>query len=231
MRSYTNRDEVEAIIWSEYVNEVEPYVRTRGGKASSAMWYIIDQYSEPHRVYHYLDHLANVLTELRRWRWRLNDREYLTAFVALLLHDVIYEIPAVDRSNEDLSADWVSWFVQECGIRHAVDQDAAVRAIRITEGHQPTDLVSLAVCWCDLATFADPQKSKEASEKIAQEYLQVYTPEQYAEGRRKFLTSYRSPFKVYPDAPLSLRLRARRLNRKANRQLDRELAELDGGAT
>jgi predicted metal-dependent HD superfamily phosphohydrolase len=218
-------------VWDEVERVLYPLVRY--GKYSdtrAAVAEVIEAYYQPHRVYHFIDHLANVLEELRRWRFRLTDRQYLTAFVALLLHDKVYNIPAKNRTNEELSATWAGWFIEECGIAHLIEQADVESAIRITEGHQPDDLVSLVVCWCDLAGFAKGDAvSKESSDKIRREYLKVYSPEEYAEGRRAFLTSYRDPFKVYPGASRRLIRKARRLNRKANRQLDRELKELSDG--
>lgn len=217
-------------VWEEYYSVVCPHVRSgMGTQARTAYAEVLDMYWEPHRVYHSIEHLAAVLTELNKWKWYLNERDYLTAFVALLLHDVVYNVPAAERSNEDLSATWVAWFIKECSISNqAIDQAEAERAIRITEGHQPDSLISLIVCWCDLAGFTKgTAASREYSEQIRQEYLKVYTPEEYEVGRRAFLTSYRDPFKLYPGASRYLRLRAWWKNRKANQQLDRELAELD----
>lgn len=222
----------EETVWLEYERVVEPWIR-RGNfhRAGGALDYVIEQYNQPHRVYHSVEHLADVLTALRRWRWRLSDVEYLMAFVALLLHDVEYHIPAKEQSNESLSKDWVEWFLAVVSLRIYVDRLTVEAAIKVTEGHQPTNLIELVVCWCDLAGFTKGTASVKAhSDKIRQEYLTAYTPEQYEAGRRAFLASYRNPFKTYPGASLSLRIRARWLNRKANRQLDRELAELNQGA-
>lgn len=216
-------------VWREYYRVLDPHVQpNRRHLAEMALAEVIDEYNKPHRVYHSVDHLADVLRELRRWSNRLTEREYLEAFVGLLLHDVVYQIPAGDKSNEFLSAEWVLWFIRKCGLTFDhLNQIKVESAILKTEGHQPFDLMSLAVCWCDLWGFTrGSEASKTYSDKIRAEYLKACTSEQYEAGRRVFLTSYRSPFKTYPGAPISLRIKARLLNRKANKQLDRELAEL-----
>jgi predicted metal-dependent HD superfamily phosphohydrolase len=218
----------EEYVWSEYQRVVEPYVLPSGRlKAAAVMNLVIDMYSQPHRVYHTVGHLADVLRELTAWKRRLSAAEYLVAFAALVLHDAVYSIPPGDYSNEELSADLAGWFITSCGLSAVCDQSRVESAIEITEGHQPIDIVSLAVCWCDLAGFAkDTKTSERISQQIRDEYLSVYTIEQYEAGRRAFLTSYRSPFKTYLGASLHLKIRAFFLNRKANRQLDRELREL-----
>lgn len=225
--------ESELNVYAMFEDVVLPHVPLgRRRAATNAMIDVIDQYMQAHRRYHYITHLESVLVELRRWRWRFSERDYLNAFIALLLHDVVYHIPVQDRSNEVLSAEWVKWFVGTCGLQRAVDSDLIERAILITEGHQPVDLVSLAVCWCDLAGFTkDDETSKRYSALIAEEYLQVCTPAEYEDGRRAFLASYRSPFKTYPGASRWLCWQARRKNVKANRQLDRELSELESEKT
>lgn len=191
---------------------------------------ILRKWNEPHRVYHKSDHLANALKVLRdKWYIRLTDREYKIAFIALLLHDYVYDIPPSPAgSNEVLSAYSTYWFLEET--RLYVDPDlksSVAQAILATEGHSNVrSLIDLVVCWCDLWNLAGPWKvAQRNGEAIRQEYMSVYTAEQWAEGRKKFLKSYRSPFHVYPGAPLRLRIQAKWLNLKANRNLDKEFRQ------
>lgn len=218
----------EHVIRLQYRQMIEPYVPlSLRGSGQNAVEYVISQYAQPHRVYHSTSHLAHVLSELNHYRWDawLSERDRLTACVALLLHDVVYDLEPNGVSNEDLSADWAGWFIRKCGL--AIDQQQVEAAIKATQGHQPTDIVSLVVCWCDLWGFtqsADVVKAN--SDKIRQEYLAVYTAEQFEAGRRVFLSSYRNPFKTYQGAPLWLRAKAHWLNHRANKHLKRELEEL-----
>jgi predicted metal-dependent HD superfamily phosphohydrolase len=222
----------KAFIWNEFYRVVYPHVPFKyHEKSVNAMAAVIDEYDSPHRVYHDVGHLADVLFELRNPRWSrlLPNGDYLTAFIALVLHDYIYEIPTTTgMSNEERSSLAGDWFIRECGLDEKVYFFAVEDAILATEGHQPFDLIDLVVCWCDLWGFTKDDATVDAnSAKIREEYLKAYTVEEYEAGRRKFLESYRSPFKTYKGAPLRLRIHARILNRTANCHLDRELAELN----
>lgn len=191
---------------------------------------ILRKWNEPHRVYHKSDHLANALRILReRWYTKLTSREYKIAFIALLLHDYVYEIPNdTPWSNEERSAGVVHWFLEATRLDRLFNfEREIVQAILATEGHSNVrSEVDVAVCWCDLWNLAGPWEVAERNgEAIRQEYMKVYTQEEWAEGRKKFLKNYRSPFHTYPGAPLRLRLQARWLNLKANRNLDKEFRQ------
>lgn len=199
----------------------------RRNEAREAIRKVIAEYDKPHRVYHSVDHLAYALYTLQRWERRLSLSEYLTAFAALALHDYVYEIPAGDRSNEALSADAHEWFLRETALGGFVSAQSVRQAILATEGHNVATLIDLVVCWCDLWGLSRSRKVVESNgDKIRREYTQVYTDEEYSIGRRKFLESYSSPFKLYPSAPLRLRLNAAWLNFRANRHMNRELRTL-----
>lgn len=197
------------------------------GAAWLAIQKVIVGYGEPHRVYHSTVHLAYALKQLQRWESRLTPQEHLTAFVALLLHDFVYNIPPAEMSNETLSGLATDWFLPDTGLSQDVRVWDVKQAIFATEGHHVHDIVDMVVCWCDLWGLSRSRKVVEANaQKIREEYLQVYSEEEYAAGRRQFLENYRSPFRTFPDAPLRLRAQAWWLNLRANRNMARELKGL-----
>lgn len=220
---------IRKLIETEFERVVIPYVREDDEtRARAALRKIIDEYSRPHRVYHSAVHLAGVLVQLRDWESRLTEDEYLTAFISLLLHDYVYEIPAGEKSNETLSGEAAVWFLRVTGLTDVVPIWDVKQAIFATEGYFIHNLVDMVVVWCDIWNLSRSKDIVEAnSEKIRQEYMKVYSEEEYTAGRRKFLSTFRSPFRLYPNAPLRLRAQARLLNFRANRNMVRELRSLD----
>ena len=74
---------------------------TDGESDPSPIWRVVQyRYSEPHRYYHTLGHIAQCLTELDTARDRIG--EFDATELAIWFHDVIYNYGAKD--NEELSA-------------------------------------------------------------------------------------------------------------------------------
>ncbi|EGF91786.1 hypothetical protein ABI_02170 [Asticcacaulis biprosthecium C19] len=141
-----------------------------------ALWRnILAAYSEPHRHYHGLSHIAAVVARFDTVRDQFEDPGQ--ALLALFFHDIIYE-PA-RRDNEALSAD---------RLREAlpgIDTARACRHILATTAHQPSDdpdtnlvldidMSVLGASWPAYLAYA---------RGVFHEYVPVYGLEAYAAGR------------------------------------------------
>lgn len=216
----------------QFRNIIMPHVPVEQARtAEYALDGALRYYDQPHRVYHDIKHVANVLRQLTHKRWNLSPVDYATAFVALLLHDVIYQIPApTDASNEAKSADYAAKFIDNCGIGWLVDTFTVQSAIVATKGHQPATYLEMVVCWCDLWDLAGDADTVELNRrKIEGEYRKVYSAEEYVAGRLAFLDSYKDPFKTPPRISTYWWLYSGWLNIKADINLDRERRLLTKG--
>lgn len=185
---------------------------------------VLDGYEEPHRVYHSTQHLMAAFTALRRWEGQMTRFHHATAFVALLLHDYIYNIPTEEKSNETLSGEAAEWFLPDSGLdEYGIRLVDIKQAISATEGYPVHNLIDMVVVWCDIWGLSRSRSVVMAnSEKIRQEFMNVFTAEEFAVGRQKFLDSFHSPFRLFPGASLGLRIQAAWLNFRANRNLNHE---------
>ena len=152
---------------------------------------IVAAYSQPHRHYHTVKHL-NEMLELTGKHVVLNKQAFLAA---LLFHDVVYEpqrsAPGyVGLSNEQESALLCKQILQIGGVG-AATIERAQELILMTETHKAPegDEEALLFMDIDMAIVGAPERRyREYAGQNAREYLSAFTPEQYLMGRSAFLT-------------------------------------------
>jgi predicted metal-dependent HD superfamily phosphohydrolase len=160
-------------------------------------------YAEPHRHYHTLDHIAALLTLLRRHGADIADRDALT--LAILFHDVVYDPSRQD--NEAASAAWAS--PRLAGLGFAGDVRAKIgRYILATRHDRPLEATADA----DLALLLDldlsilaatPDDYRAYADAVRLEYAFVPDP-LYRPGRRRLLEAFLRRERIYLTEPLRL---------------------------
>ncbi len=150
--------------------------------------FLIQQYKEPFRFYHNLNHITVMLNafqsapEVRA----LSDEDAYELLEAIWRHDVFYHIPVEDKSNEELSA-----------VHHLKMNPKATRAadaIRATEFHfngsTYEDPITNLLLDFDLLAFTwDYGRFVATNLDIDKEFESVSTPEEVAPKRIKFMKS------------------------------------------
>jgi predicted metal-dependent HD superfamily phosphohydrolase len=146
------------------------------------------RYSEPHRHYHTLEHIARML--------HLGRGQDLSPVqvMAIWFHDAIYD-PRSD-SNEADSAELAREMLPRAGFE-AEETEAVARIVLDTAAHRPTREESAPVIDLDLSSLAVPWKEFEANRvAIHREYAWLSAPE-YREGLRSFLTGYLARERIF----------------------------------
>lgn len=166
--------------------------------------FLIQQYKEPFRFYHNLDHISIILSgfhsapEVKQ----LNDAEAFELFEAIWRHDVFYHIPAKDKSNEELSA-----------LHHLKMNPQSLRAaeaIRATEFHfngstYEDPIINLMLDFDLLAFTWDYGRFVATNLNIDKEFEYTSSPEEVAPKRIKFMKS------VWDNRSLKFRILADRV--------------------
>lgn len=140
---------------------------------------IVGNWSEPHRRYHDLAHLAAVLGLVGRLADRATDPD--AVLLAAWYHDVSYDPERTD--NEQISADRA-----RAGLRGLVPDeriDEAARLVELTATHdaQPGDANGAVLCDADLAVLAGPPQAYAAyASAIRAEYGHL-SDETFTAGR------------------------------------------------
>ncbi|MGY1809768.1 HD domain-containing protein [Blastococcus sp. SYSU D00669] len=131
---------------------------------------LVAAWSEPHRRYHDLAHLAAVLGIVGELAAAADDPDAVR--LAAWYHDVVYD--PTRRDNEAVSAERA-----RAGLRGLVDEarvEEVVRLVLLTAGHdpEPGDADGAVLCDADLAVLASPPEAYAAyASAIREEYAHL----------------------------------------------------------
>jgi predicted metal-dependent HD superfamily phosphohydrolase len=149
-------------------------------------------YGEPHRAYHNLTHIAEVLHWYDAIADDLTWQQPAEIYAAILFHDAIYVSGAKD--NEARSADWAK--------RSALPVDtsrvAALILLTARHGHlDSADRDASLFLDSDMAILGSPPSAFAAYDAaIAREYSHL-PADAYAAGRKQFLTTLLAKPRIY----------------------------------
>lgn len=101
---------------------------------------IVQFYSEPHRHYHTLTHVADLFHGLQRFTAdgsvQLTEREHVCIGLAIVFHDIIYEtVGAAAALSEQRSAEAFAEFAEETRLDSAL-RESVHSFIMATKGHR-----------------------------------------------------------------------------------------------
>lgn len=181
---------------------------------------VAERYSEPHRAYHTLAHVAKCLWEFDRVRAEAERPDEVE--LALWLHDVVYDPHASD--NEAQSAAFATRLLLEGGVPARVRERVA-SMIQATDHHSPPPPGDGAlVVDIDLAILgAPPDEYDEFERRIRREYAWVPEPA-FRAGRRAVLAGFLERDRIYRTPAL-----AERYERLARLNLARAVERLTDG--
>lgn len=154
------------------------------GDVSGAGAALLAAWAEPHRVYHGLGHLDDVLRQVDDLAGHAGDPDAVR--LAAWFHDAVYDPVATD--NEQRSAERAEQVLA------ALDVDperiaSIARLVRLTANHDPSsgDRDGEVLCDADLAVLASaPDHYTAYADRIRTEYAQVPDAE-FAAGRAAVL--------------------------------------------
>jgi predicted metal-dependent HD superfamily phosphohydrolase len=147
---------------------------------------LVELYSQPHRVYHTLDHIQDCLTQFALVRHLAQFPDEVE--LALWCHDVIYDPHTTD--NEAQSAAWTARILRQAAVADASIARVA-DLILATQHHTPPDQFDAAlVVDIDLSILGQPVVEFDRYEAaIRQEY--EWVPETvYRQARLRVLEAF-----------------------------------------
>jgi predicted metal-dependent HD superfamily phosphohydrolase len=133
---------------------------------------LLRRYAEPHRHYHGLAHLADVLRRIDEFA---EDNDLFLVRLAAWFHDAVYAIPPGQLSNEEASARLVRRELGRAGLEQE-DINEVARLVRLTTTHRPKphDPEGELICDADLAVLAGtPEEYAGYVAGVRAEYAQV----------------------------------------------------------
>ena len=158
---------------------------------------IVYRYSEQHRHYHNLNHIAFLFSLCDKYITGISNPA-VTGF-AILYHDIVYDTYRPD--NEEQSAALAEAHLKQLNVNAAFIENIktfiiATKDHKIPEGYSLKNDLALFLDF-DIAILATvPETYQLYSEKIRQEYLK-YPDKVYKEGRRQALQKVLSFEKIF----------------------------------
>lgn len=155
------------------------------------------RYREPHRHYHTLQHLENLLQLQQTYSDRITDNE--TVSFAIYFHDIVYDVKQPD--NEEQSALAAHAFLQQTS--YPAERIAQVMAfIRATKTHlnisNNTDLDYFLDF--DLSILGTPSGEYLTYTKQIRDEYHMYPDAQFYSGREKVLMHFLALPAIYKTA-------------------------------
>lgn len=164
------------------------------GSAEPVYAELVQQWSEPHRHYHNLQHLNECLTLLDEYASHAQQPAVLEA--ALWFHDAIYD-PKAHGTNERQSAELARSALRDVRVSESVIEQV-YQLIMITQHHLPDDTPDAALmCDIDLSILGQNSERFQTYEQaIRTEY--AWVPEaDYIKGRCDFLKTFLQRPRIY----------------------------------
>ncbi len=179
---------------------------------------LLRRYSEPHRHYHTVGHLAQVLAAVDQFKVRSSDLFFVR--LAAWFHDAVYQLKGAEISNEEASARLANRELSRRGFEQE-ELNEVSRLVRLTETHQPgpKDRSGELLCDADLAILgAEPEAYERYRRQVRAEFADV-SDRDFAVGRLAVL-------KRFGGSNIYRTTAGRRLNAAAQDNLEREAREL-----
>jgi predicted metal-dependent HD superfamily phosphohydrolase len=168
-------------------------------RAQSLLQELLARYAEPHRHYHNLEHLHQVLATAVALQPLADD--FTAVQLAAWFHDAVYDPRAAD--NEARSAAYAVASLRALGLPPA-QVTAVERLILATRSHlaEPGDHDAHVLLDADLAILgSDPEQYDAYTRVIRREY--EWVPEvQYRHGRRQVLERFVARESIYHTTPM-----------------------------
>ncbi|WP_460725824.1 HD domain-containing protein [Nocardia heshunensis] len=156
---------------SLHADLLDRWTKLAGPQARTVGEDLVRRYSEPHRRYHTVEHLAAMLAVIEDLAADAEDLDAVR--YAAFFHDAVYAMDGSD--NEEASARLAETTLPTLGVDPDTVAEVA-RLVRLTGGHHPdpADRNGAVLCDADLAILAaDPASYAAYTAAVRAEYAHV----------------------------------------------------------
>jgi len=162
---------------------------------------ILDKWSEPHRIYHNLSHLQDLISQINEdyGNGELNQYQRDKLFIVALFHDIVYE--PTSEFNEENSANFFMSLVNE---KFDIDIVEIKQMILDTKNHIPSTPLSEKFINYDMKICERNIEELTGWEDSIREEFSMFGNEEYKEGRIIFLEKIINRFPSNMDNILDL---------------------------
>ena len=148
---------------------------------------LVEQYSQPHRAYHTLQHIEDCLRELEEAS-RLTSNKDVVA-LAIWYHDLVYRTTVLG-SDEEASADIALQTIRNLSLPGSLGQEVATLIIGTRHfGHYSDPDIQL-LCDIDLAILGQPDERFDEYERQIREEYEWVPEEEFISRHGEILQSF-----------------------------------------
>jgi predicted metal-dependent HD superfamily phosphohydrolase len=178
---------------------------------------LIERYSEPHRAYHTVQHIADCFQQFDDAKGDMNSRGAVG--LALWFHDAIYEPRAPD--NERKSAQWARAVLEAAGASSLLVTTVENLILATQHDAEPKEHDARIVVDIDLSILGAPEdRYRQYESQIRHEYAWVEDAA-FRQGRIAVLRHFFDRPQIYSTE----RFRAQ-LEKRARQNIEREMRSL-----
>ncbi len=158
------------------------------------LWNEIEKnYSKKKRYYHSLEHLANLLKELKEVKPQI--KHWNTVLFSLFYHDVVYN--ALKKDNEERSAELAEKRMQSIGVPSEIIENCKVQ-ILATKQHLPNaDMDTNYFTDADLSILGQSWEVYSTYYKNVRKEYSMYPDLIYNPGRKKVLQHFLAMERIF----------------------------------
>lgn len=158
---------------------------------------LLARYAEPHRHYHTVRHLADVLACVEELADVATDVHAVR--LAALFHDAVYD--PLRRDNEERSAEVATGMLAGLSVEPGLVAEVA-RLVTLTAGHDPApdDRDGAVLCDADLAVLARDQRGYETYVRAVRAEYHVLDEQTWRSGRAGVLRGLLARSDLYRTA-------------------------------
>jgi predicted metal-dependent HD superfamily phosphohydrolase len=152
-------------------------------------------YCEPNRYYHNLNHIifmTSMFFDLKEYK-KINDNEKYSILLSILFHDIVYDVKSSTNEEDSVEIFLLYYNSLSTIVQKQIDKDLIINLILITKNRTLKKGLSLPykiIHRLDNAIIRENKNTDillEYETNIKEEYLQVYSFDEYYLGRKKFL--------------------------------------------
>ena len=160
---------------------------------------LLQEYLDPNRHYHNIEHISNMLSNSNVFQLNLSDR--IKLHTAIVYHDIVYD--PTSNSNEEDSAKFFMTDLMNGEIKynqkvisHSELSGAVWVMIHSTKDHIPTSDMCKYIIDLDLWELADSEKYIKNRALIRKEYS-MYSDRDFLLGRNEWIESMLNKKQIY----------------------------------
>lgn len=179
-------------------------------------------YNSPKRIYHKREHILDCMDQLFKIKHNISEDSFIELFLAILFHDIVYEIWGPEWENEHKSAELAQNILERLNIKwDKIKKIKNLILLTISHTTKDNDKDGQYMIDIDLSIMGRTREQYQKYMKGVEKEYSAYPKEIYLKGRKKFLN------KILPKKIFQTKIFQERYESKAKDNIKKEIKYLE----